>query len=231
MATGARAHIWHDPGQGDMERTTLAEAQARTLEPDTLDGTEAIGFHVPVEVQGVVLIAGLDAKLERSRVVAEMLHQARIGTLDLALALPRQEATPSHAALLSMAQRVVAAADWVASRPEAAGLPLGVFGSDVAGGAALAAAAIRPHMFRAVVSRAGRPELAGSTLDEVRAATLLIVAGHDDPSIASHQEAMARVRGIAELEIIPGTSDSLDEPDATAQVARLTRRWFTRFLL
>lgn len=213
-----------------MERTTLGEAPPRDRETDTLEGTEAGALHLPADAHGVVLLAGLDAKLERSQMVAEMLHDAGIGTLDLALALPHQDVTPSHAALLSMAQRVVDAGDWVASRPEAAGLPLGVFGSDVAGGAALAAAALRPHMFRAVVSRAGRPELAGSTLDAVRAATLLIVAGHDDPSIVHHQEAMARVRGIAELEIIPGASDTLDEPDTTAHVARLARRWFARFL-
>jgi hypothetical protein len=187
-------------------------------------------FHVPADAQGVVVVAGLDTKLERTRVLTEVLHDARIGTLDVSLAIPDSSDAPSHAVLISMAERVVAAADWVASQPEAAGLPLGVFGSDVAGGAALAAAALRPHLFRAVVSRAGRPELAGSTLDDVRAATLLIVAGHDDPSIASHQEAMARVRGIAELEIIQGSSDTLDEPNATAHVARLSKRWFARFL-
>lgn len=212
-----------------MERTIGTELSGQEAIAGITDA-EAGELHVPADAQGIVLLAGVDARLERSRLVAETLHDAGIGTLILAFATTQAAGLPSHAALLSMAQRVVAAGDWVASRPEAAGLPLGLFGSDVAGGAVLAAAALRPHMFRAVVSRAGRPELAGSTLDEVRAATLLIVAGHDDPSIQNHQEAMARVRGIAELEIIPGASDTLDEPGATAHVARLTRRWFARFL-
>jgi putative phosphoribosyl transferase len=187
------------------------------------------GFHMPAKAQGVVVIAASDAKLERDGLLVATLHDAGLGTLMLEVASPATGSV-SQAIVRTMMSRLVAAGDWLATQHESAGLPLGVFGSDVASGAVLAAAASRPDMFRAVVSRTGRLELAGSALDQVRAATLLIVAGHDHRSIASHQEAMTRVRGIAELEIVPGPSDTLDEPDANAHVARLTRRWFTRFL-
>lgn len=211
-----------------MESTTLRDTTLAT--PSAAEPAEVHqGFHVPANARGVVVVAAADAKLERDGLLVATLHDAGIGTLMLEVVTPATGAV-SLAALRALTSRLVAAGDWLARQTESAGLPLGVFGSDVAAGAVLAAAASRPDMFRAVVSRTGRPELAGSALDQVRAATLLIVAGHDHPSIASHQEAMTRVRGIAELEIVPGPTDTLDEPDANAHVARLTRRWFARFL-
>jgi hypothetical protein len=184
-------------------------------------------LHLPVPADGVVVIVTVVGKLEYGDALAAALHEAAIGTLHIRLGEP---SVIPHATITGMAMHVLAAGDWLSRQPAWAALPIGVFGSGVAGGVVLAAAAMRPAMFRAVVSRAGHTQLAGSALDQVQAPTLLIVPGHDGPSVADNQEAMTRVRGIAELAIVAGTSDTLDEPDASTQVARLTRRWFARFL-
>jgi dienelactone hydrolase len=124
----------------------------------------------------------------------------------------------------------VAATDWLARAPETHGLRVGYFGASTGGGAALVAAAERPDVVDAVVSRGGRPDLAGSALPLVRAPTLLIVGERDEQVIALNEHAMARMRAPVRLEIVPGATHLFEEPGALEKVARLARDWLARHL-
>jgi pimeloyl-ACP methyl ester carboxylesterase len=125
----------------------------------------------------------------------------------------------------------VGAADWLAREAQTAGLPVGCFGASTGAAAALIAAAERPDEVRAVVSRGGRPDLAGPALARVRAPTLLIVGGHDVPVIELNRQAFDRLRAARkELVIVPGATHLFEEPGALEEVARLAAGWFTRYL-
>jgi dienelactone hydrolase len=194
---------------------------------DHLLSTSTVGeLHVPDLPQGLVVVAN-DGEAS-CEIMAEALHEAHFATLQLATGAAGDD-SGSHASVKALRDQLLAATDWIGACPELAGLPIGLFGTDAGGTAALAAATERPTVFRAVVSRDGRPVLAGSALQELRAATLLIVGDQDDASVAFSQDAMARVQGIAEIEILAAT-DALDEAGTSAHVARLARRWFERFL-
>jgi pimeloyl-ACP methyl ester carboxylesterase len=114
--------------------------------------------------------------------------------------------------------------------PATAALAIGYFGASTGAGAALVAAAERPGAVRAIVSRGGRPDLAGATLARVKTPTLLIVGGHDEPVITMNRDAMARMRAPVQLEIVPGATHLFEEPGTLETVARLARDWFTRHL-
>lgn len=213
-----------------MEDVAGSEARRRAVDIAAGGRSLAARLHVPRRAQGLVLVADGRGDSEVPDLVAAALHAAQIATLELDLGEQVGNFGPASGTVVtSLADQVLAAADWVSAQPELSALPLGIFGSEAAGGIALAAAARRPGMFRAVVTKAGRPDLALGPSD-IHSATLLLVAGHDDPALLVNQEAMARVRGIAELEILPGPADSLEEGPALAHVARITRRWFARFL-
>lgn len=187
----------------------------------------AVGeLRIPSEPHGVVMIAGDD---EASRVVQGILHDAHFATLQLSSGEAEADA-PSALQVRRRTQRLLDAVDLVAGHPELAGLATGIFAAAASGGAALAAAAERPGAFRALVLRDGHPRVTGRILDAVRAATLLIVDGQDDRSIALNQEMMTRVNGIAELEILPNAPGMHEDPMTLAHVAQLARRWFDRFL-
>ena len=129
-----------------------------------------------------------------------------------------------------LAGRLVAATDWLASGPTTRGLTVGYFGASTGAGAALVAAAERPERVSAVVSRGGRPDLAGEALGRVKAPTLLIVGGHDIPVIGMNREAMARMRADVKLEIVAGATHLFEEPGTLEVVARLARDWFASHL-
>jgi putative phosphoribosyl transferase len=213
-----------------MKQAAASEARRRTVDIQAGGRPIAAELHVPRGPRALVVLAGRRQEPAGPDPVAESLHDASIATLELGLNdQPGGPHRASRALVISQAEQVLAAADWVSAQPELAQLPLGVFGARTAGGVALAAAAKRPGVFRAVVSTAGRPDLAPG-LDDMHAATLFIVADDDEPSITINQEAMARVRGIAELEVLAGTPDSLTEGASLAYIAQITRRWFARFL-
>jgi dienelactone hydrolase len=109
-------------------------------------------------------------------------------------------------------------------------LPIGLFGASTGAAAALLAAVARPDEVAAVVSRGGRPDLARHALDQVRAPTLLIVGGRDEPVITLNEEALALLRAPKRLEIIPGATHLFEEPGALEQVARLATEWFATYL-
>jgi dienelactone hydrolase len=125
-----------------------------------------------------------------------------------------------------LAERLVAAVDWASREEQARNLPIGLFGASTGAAAALVAAAQRPAVIRAVVSRGGRPDLAGAALEHVSAPTLLIVGGDDTHVIDLNREALHHLHCTKRLEIIPHATHLFEEPGALDQVAALARQWF-----
>lgn len=200
-----------------------------------LDG----GFAVPDGARGVVLFAhgsGSSRHSPRNRFVAEALREGALATLLLDLLTPEEEAADARTRQLRfdialLAERLVGAIDWLAHQAAARGLPVGLFGASTGGGAALVAAAERPDAVGAVVSRGGRPDLAGDALPMVRAPSLLIVGGDDEAVLGLNRRAMARMSAPVTLEIVPGATHLFEEPGALERVARLARDWFVRHIV
>jgi putative phosphoribosyl transferase len=190
----------------------------------------------PEGARGVVLFAhgsGSSRHSVRNRFVAGALRGGGLATLLLDLLTPDEEAVDARTAHLRfdiglLAHRLVAATDWLTANPDTRGLKIGYFGASTGGGAALVAAAERPDLVAAVVSRGGRPDLAGPSLVHVRAPTLLIVGGRDEPVIGMNREAMRQLRSETRLEIVPGATHLFEEPGALEAVARLAEDWFQR---
>ncbi len=167
----------------------------------------------------------------RNQYVAQVIRAAGIGTLLFDLLTRDEEAVDLHTGRLRfdiglLARRLVDATDWIART--AKGLRVGYFGASTGGGAALVAAAELGSQIGAVVSRGGRPDLAGEALSRVRSPTLLIVGGRDLPVIQMNEEAYARLRCVKELKIVPGATHLFEEPGALEEVARLATEWFQR---
>ena len=193
---------------------------------------------VPRDARGLVLFAhgsGSSRKSPRNRHVAEMLRQEGLATLLLDLLTTREESvdelTREHRFDIALlAERLVAASDWVAHDSRTRQLPIGYFGASTGAAAALAAAATRPDLVAAVVSRGGRPDLAGAALPYVQAPTLLIVGGRDDIVIDLNRLAMEQLRARTHVEIVPGATHLFEEPGALDRVARLAADWFVQHL-
>ena len=193
---------------------------------------------VPVQPIGVVLFAhgsGSSRFSARNRYVARVLRDAHIATLLLDLLSPAEEevdnVTRHHRFDIPMlADRLVVAVDWLAEETATRGLPVGLFGASTGGGAALVAAAERPARVAAVVSRGGRPDLAGDALPRVQAPTLLIVGERDEMVIELNERARAMMRAETRLVIVPRATHLFEEPGALEQVARLASDWFTSHL-
>lgn len=194
----------------------------------------AADLNVPEAPTGFVVFAhgsGSSRRSPRNRLVAEVLHRAGLGTLLLDLLLPREEADRSNVFDIPLlGSRLASAVTWLREQPGAAALPIGYFGASTGGGAALWAAAEPGADIAAVVSRGGRPDLAGERLDAVRAATLLIVGGDDHRVIELNRWAKARITAPCELAIVPGATHLFEEEGALAEVAILARDWFSRHL-
>jgi len=199
----------------------------------TLEGT----LTLPEGAYGVVLFAhgsGSGRHSPRNRYVAQRLNEAKLATLQVDLLTSDEEAIDLQTAHLRfdialLAERLVGATDWLTQHPDTRPLPIGYFGASTGAGAALVAAVERPDVVAAVVSRGGRPDLAGSALGRVRAPTLLIVGGNDFPVVELNQRALAELRCEKRLAIVPGATHLFEEPGALDEVARLTREWFQRY--
>jgi len=206
-----------------------------TAGPLTLEGDLA----VPEGARGIVVFAhgsGSSRHSPRNQFVAETLRAGRLATLLFDLLTEEEEERERFTRHLRfdiglLARRLVDATDWLARQSETRGLRVGYFGASTGGGAALVAAAERPSAVGAVVSRGGRPDLAGEALVHVRAPTLLIVGGADTAVIALNREAMSEMSAPVSLEIIPGATHLFEEPCALEQVAILARHWFSRYLV
>jgi dienelactone hydrolase len=194
---------------------------------------------VPPLAEGVVLFAhgsGSGRFSPRNRAVAAELNAAGFATLLLDLLTPIEERWDAMTAALRsdvhlLARRLTAATDWLVARPETANLSIGYFGTSTGAAAALIAAAHRQDIVRAIVSRGGRPDLAGPVLDKVRAPTLLIVGEDDAPVLDLNRDAYHQLRGTSELTIVPHASHLFEEPGALEQVTRLACGWYRRFLV
>jgi dienelactone hydrolase len=175
---------------------------------------------IPADPAGVVLFAhgsGSSRFSRRNRFVAGELQKSGFATLLMDLLTREEEAVDARTGHLRfdiglLAERLVAAIDWLREHPDTHRLGTGCFGASTGGGAALVAAAERPGEVAAVVSRGGRPDLAGPALPRVRAPTLLIVGGDDGPVIGMNEEAMALMRCEVRLEIVPGATHLFEEP-------------------
>jgi len=193
---------------------------------------------VPAGAAGVVLFAhgsGSSRHSPRNRLVAGALRRVGLATLLLDLLTPAEEERDRVSAELRfdvalLAERLIAATGLLLAEPATAGLPLGLFGASTGAGAALIASAERPETVAAVVSRGGRPDLAGEHLGRVRAPTLLIVGGRDQLVLELNRQAQARLGAPSRLEVVPGATHLFEEPGALEQVARLAAAWFTEHL-
>jgi putative phosphoribosyl transferase len=199
-----------------------------------LEGTMAI----PEDARGVVLFAhgsGSSRHSPRNRYVAEELRAGGLGTLLVDLLTPNEEIVDLRTRELRfdiglLAERLVGAISWLGAEKATRDLPVGLFGASTGGGAALVTAARLPERVGAVVSRGGRPDLAGDALPDVQAPTLLIVGEHDDVVIDLNKRAMTQMTAPVRLEIVPGATHLFEEPGALEDVARLARDWLLRYL-
>ena len=171
----------------------------------------------------------------RNRQVASELQQASLATLLMDLLTQEEDAVDLRTAELRfdialLARRLVAAIEWAAADSELKVLPIGCFGASTGAAAALIAAAELPNHVSAVVSRGGRPDLAGAALARVEAPTLLIVGGADPVVLQLNREALGEVRCEKELAIVPGATHLFEEPGALERVSTLARRWFEKHL-
>lgn len=193
---------------------------------------------VPAKATGVVAFAhgsGSSRHSPRNQFVARIIREAGVGTLLFDLLTPQEEAVDAHTGHLRfditfLARRLVAATEWLSAQNRTRNLAVGYFGASTGGGAALVAAAEIGGRVRAVVSRGGRPDLAGAALSFVTAPTLLIVGGRDYPVIEMNREALARLRCEKRLEIVPGATHLFEEPGTLEEVARLGADWFVAHL-
>jgi len=193
---------------------------------------------VPAGAVGVVLFAhgsGSSRHSPRNQAVARLLQEAGMGTLLFDLLTREEEGIDARTSELRfdialLAERLVTATRWVARHPEGEHLGIGYFGSSTGGAAALAAAAELVSVVEAVVSRGGRPDLAGDLLPHVEAATLLIVGEQDEVVRQLNREAFERLICPKDLAVIAGATHLFEEPGALEEVARLATGWFRRHL-
>lgn len=200
---------------------------------DTLDAD----LHLPEEASGLVIFAhgsGSSRFSSRNRQVAEALNNGLFATLLLDLLTQAEERVDVRTAeyrfdIPLLARRMVAATDWATSHPVVGKLPVGYFGASTGAAAALIAAAERPNV-AAVVSRGGRPDLAGDALALVQAPTLLVVGGDDQQVVGLNEAAMRAMRAPVELAIVPHATHLFEEPGTLEEVQRLALGWFSRHM-
>lgn len=208
-----------------VDQVVQIPAAALTLQGD---------LHLPGHCEAVVVFAhgsGSSRHSPRNKYVASVLHGAGLGTLLLDLLTPAEEADRGNVFDIPLlAQRLTAATQWLATQ-YGPSMRVGYFGASTGAAAALWAAADAGGQVGAIVSRGGRPDLAGPRLAAVRAPTLLIVGGADTQVLGLNQAAMNGMRVLIRLEVIPGATHLFEEPGTLAQAAKLAAGWFTRYLL
>lgn len=194
---------------------------------------------VPLEACGVVLFAhgsGSGRRSPRNRYVARLLNESKLGTLLIDLLTEEEEEIDLRTTWLRfnirlLAERLAGATDWLAQYPETKKLRIGYFGASTGAAASLVAATVRTDLVAAIVSRGGRPDLAGTALTRVRAPTLLIVGENDLQAIELNREALKQLNCEKQLVRVPGATHLFEEPGALDEVARLARQWFHSHLI
>jgi len=193
---------------------------------------------LPKAAQGIVLFAhgsGSSRHSPRNRFVAKVLQKGGLGTLLIDLLTEEEEAIDLQTRQLRfninlLAKRLAAVTDWLLQNEKTRLLPIGYFGASTGAAAALVAATQHPQFVKAIVSRGGRPDLAGSILSQIQAPTLLIVGGNDVPVIEMNQFALAQLQSEKQLKIVPRATHLFEEAGALEEVARLAREWFQYYL-
>jgi putative phosphoribosyl transferase len=208
----------------------------------TIDVAAGEGIHgdltVPESARGTVLFAhgsGSSRHSPRNRSVARHLQERGLATMLADLLTDAEERVDARTGRLRfdidlLADRLLSATRWLMQEPSTANLPLGYFGASTGAAAALVAAARLSDRVGAVVSRGGRPDLAGTALADVQAPTLLIVGGRDDVVVRLNQAALGELRGVRDLVIVEGATHLFEEPGALDEVARLAGEWFVTHL-
>ena len=210
------------------ERPVRVDAGRVTLEGD---------LSVPPHARAVVLFAhgsGSSRFSSRNKRVAAFFNDSAFATLLIDLLTPNEDEIDARTReyrfdIGRLAERLIGAVEWLAHEPATAKLPVALFGASTGGGAALVAAAEIPDRVAAVVSRGGRPDLAGPALARVRAPTLLIVGGDDEAVIELNRAALAQLTAPARLEVVPGATHLFEEPGALDEVARHAAAWIESY--
>lgn len=200
----------------------------------TLDGI----LYIPEATRGLVLFvhgSGSSRFSVRNQYVAQILNNAKLSTLLFDLFTPDEDAIDSRTRefrfdIEFLASRLLDATQWCIKQEQLKSLSIGYFGASTGGGAALVAAAHKPDLVYAVVSRGGRPDLAGDALVHVQAPTLLIVGGYDEVVIQMNQHAMSQLSCIKEMKIVPGATHLFEEPGTLDTAAELAKNWFVTYL-
>jgi dienelactone hydrolase len=195
-------------------------------------------LNIPAEAEGLVLFAhgsGSSRLSPRNQYVAQVIGEAGIGTLLFDLLTREEEKIDQRTRHLRfdidlLARRLADATEWVKKQKETSHLRIGYFGASTGGGAALVAAAELGDQIGAVVSRGGRPDMAGEALPLVVAPTLLIVGGFDDVVIRLNEQALAKLQCVKKLKIVPGATHLFEEPGKLEGVAHLAAAWFQKYL-
>jgi pimeloyl-ACP methyl ester carboxylesterase len=221
-----------DDGAGKTRRSGSAvRSRDVAIPPLGLAGT----LRVPEPAKALVVFvhgSGSSRFSPRNQAVAAALNEQGFATLLFDLLTAAEETDRAHVFDIALlAARLADVLHWVGTERALAALPLGLFGASTGAAAALVAAARNPDGVGAIVSRGGRPDLAGEALDAVRAPTLLIVGGADRVVLALNRQAFARLRAPKALEVVPGASHLFPEPGALEAVIDLARRWFERHLV
>ena len=218
--------------------SSKASVTRHDIEIETPDASLLGDLVIPGEATGIVLFAhgsGSSRHSPRNRYVAGVLQAAGLATLLMDLLTAEEEAVDQVTRAIRfdidlLSERLTGAIDWLSRREETLALPVGLFGASTGAAAALRAAAARPARVRAVVSRGGRPDLAGAALPRVHAPTLLIVGEADTQVIALNGSAQAQMPAETRLVLVPGASHLFEEPGTLEIAALLARDWFVAHL-
>jgi dienelactone hydrolase len=209
-------------------------AHAQTLQVPAPGAKLNADLVIPVDARAIVLFAhgsGSSRHSHRNQFVARVLQESSFATLLMDLLTVEEEHVDNQTRELRfnidlLADRLTAAVEWTAQHPMMKQLPIGVFGASTGAAAALVAAAKRPELIRSVVSRGGRPDLAGESLKKVQAPTLLIVGSYDDAVLVLNEQAKTKMTGEVALKMVPRATHLFEEPGALAQVADYAASWF-----
>lgn len=222
--------IGHKHSNVNLPGRRTASSRDVHIAPLDLAGT----VRLPSHANGLVVFAhgsGSSRLSPRNLEVADALNDAGFGTLLFDLLTPEEEIDRRNVFDISLlAERLINAIQWIDQDSQLKKFPLGLFGASTGAAAALVAAARLGERVDAVVSRGGRPDLAGAALESVRSPTLLIVGGNDDVVLELNQQALARLKALKALQIVPGASHLFPEPGALEAVIKYATQWFSRHL-
>jgi predicted alpha/beta-hydrolase family hydrolase len=219
-------------------RCETGEGQSATVHIPAGEVTLTGDLEIPENAQGLVLFAhgsGSSRRSPRNQAVATILRQARMGTLLFDLLTPQEEVEEAERGHLRfdiglLSRRLAVVTEEIADDPQSRKLPIGYFGASTGGAAALRAAAALGSKIGAVVSRGGRPDLAGEALEHVQSPTLLIVGERDDHVLRLNQQAFGKLRCAKSLAIVPRATHLFQELGTLEEVARLAANWFRKHL-